>query len=1000
MNKFMDPYNPCLKEGDELCGYCLKRIVELKEIDSFFYELEHKATGATHIHISRKDKDNTFSVAFKTVPSDSTGVAHILEHTVLCGSGKFPVRDPFFSMLKRSLNTFMNAFTASDWTMYPFSTQNRKDFYNLMDVYLDSAFFPNLDELSFKQEGHRLEFDKAIEEIDFQNRDSFGLVYKGVVYNEMKGAMSSPDQVMGRSLLKVLYPSTTYSNNSGGDPAVIPQLTHEQLKAFHGRHYHPSNAFFYTYGDLPLKDHLSFIQDKVLNGFERIDPKTQVPSQPRWNKPKKETCPYPLGKNEDPSKKCQACVAWLAADIKDSFEVLVLSLVSEILLGNAASPLRKALIDSELGTALSDGTGFDSDNRDTMFACGLKDVEKNAAEKIEKIIFDVLKNLAENGIDKELIDSAVHQFEFHRKEVTNTPYPYGIRLLLTFCGNWFHGGDPERILEFDTDLKRLRDELAKGPFLENKIKEYFLDNPHRVLFTLVPDQLMEQKENRRVTEEINNIKANMTLSDFEKIKRDATALIDLQEAEEDISCLPTLEIKDIPPEIKIVEAAASDAPAEVVCYDQPTSGIFYFSSAVGTGGLPEKLVPLVPFFCSAFSRMGTALRDYAELARLIDAYTGGIGLSCHARTPFDGTDGACLPFITFGGKCLERNQDRMFEIIQELLFKFDFSDQVRLKSLLVEYRAGMESMIVHNGHRFALSLASRNFSSTGALDETWHGIHQLQTIKRMTDDFSDAALKSISDDLTAMAEILFKRNNFKMALIGEQSALPKAVAAASSIHESLDKGETDGFLFSKMNPEEDVPREGWGTSSAVSFVASSFKTVRMAHEDAPALSVISKMLRSMYLHREIREKGGAYGGFALYNSEDGLFSFASYRDPHICATLDAFDGAGSFIRSGDYDDEDIKEAILQVCSEIDKPDTPAAEARKAFYRKIIGLSDEARRRFKEQLLGLTRDKVMAVAEKYFDSGSGKKAVAVISGEEKLNEENKKLPDNPLKVYRI
>jgi len=358
----------------------------------------------------------------------------------------------------------MNAFTASDWTMYPFSTQNRKDFYNLMDVYLDSAFFPNLDELSFKQEGHRLEFDKAIEEIDFQDRDSFGLSYKGVVYNEMKGAMSSPDQVMGRSLLKVLYPSTTYSNNSGGDPAVIPQLTHEQLKAFHRRHYHPSNAFFYTYGDLPLKDHLSFIRDKVLNDFERINPKTQVPSQPRWNQPKKETCPYPFGKNEDPLKKCQACVAWLTADIKDSFEVLVLSLVSEILLGNSASPLRKALIDSELGTALSDGTGFDSDNRDTMFACGLKDVEKNAAEKIEKIIFDVLKDLSENGIDKELIDSAVHQFEFHRKEVTNTPYPYGIRLLLTFSGSWFHGGDPERILEFDTDLKRLQGELSKGPF--------------------------------------------------------------------------------------------------------------------------------------------------------------------------------------------------------------------------------------------------------------------------------------------------------------------------------------------------------------------------------------------------------------------------------------------------------------------------------------------------------------------------------------------------------
>ncbi len=329
MNTFTDHNNPGLNLGDRIGDYCIKRVVELKEISSFFYELEHTPTGARHVHISNNDKENTFSVAFKTVPSDSTGVAHILEHTALCGSEKFPVRDPFFSMLKRSLSTFMNAFTASDWTMYPFSTQNRKDFYNLMDIYLDAAFFPNLNMLNFKQEGHRLELEGE------------ELVYKGVVYNEMKGAMSSPDQVLGRSLLTALYPSTTYRHNSGGEPAVIPTLTHEQLVAFHKRHYHPSNSFFYTYGNLPLKDHLSFIHDKILKKFERIDPKTDVPSQPRWDSPRKASYPYPLGPNEDPAKKYQACVAWLIADIRDSFEVLVFSLLEHILLGNSGSPLRK-----------------------------------------------------------------------------------------------------------------------------------------------------------------------------------------------------------------------------------------------------------------------------------------------------------------------------------------------------------------------------------------------------------------------------------------------------------------------------------------------------------------------------------------------------------------------------------------------------------------------------------------------------------------------------------
>ncbi|MGA9175786.1 MAG: insulinase family protein, partial [Desulfobacterales bacterium] len=493
MKPSFDKNNLDLLQAAGILGYSITKIIALKEIDSFLYLLEHSHTGTRHVHISNSDEENTFSVAFKTVPSDSTGVAHILEHTVLCGSRKFPVHDPFFSMLKRSLNTFMNAFTSSDWTMYPFSTQNKKDFYNLMDVYLDSAFYPNIEELSFKQEGHRIEIEG-----DPKDAESLKLVYRGVVYNEMKGAMSSPNQVMVRSILNALYPETTYSYNSGGDPVVIPRLTYNQLKSFHKRHYHPSNAFFYTYGNLPLKDHLKFINDKILKHFKRIDPGTDVLSQPRWNHPQEKQYTYPLDKNEDPSKKCQVCVAWLTADIKDAFEVLVLALLERILLGNPASPLRKALIDSNLGSSLSDGTGFDADNRDTLFACGLKDVTISDASKIETIIFDVLKDLSEKGIDKKIIESAIHQIEFHRKEITNTPYPYGIKLLLTFGGSWFHGGNPERILRFDEDLKKLRNEIAKGPFFENRINTYFLENQHRVLLTLVPDQTMEETESERV----------------------------------------------------------------------------------------------------------------------------------------------------------------------------------------------------------------------------------------------------------------------------------------------------------------------------------------------------------------------------------------------------------------------------------------------------------------------------------------------------------------------
>ena len=996
MNPINDPSNPDLKAGGRIGDYQIERIESLTEIASIFYELKHSGTGARHIHISNRDTENTFGVAFKTVPQDSTGVAHILEHTVLCGSKHYPVRDPFFSMLKRSLSTFMNAFTASDWTMYPFSTQNQKDFYNLMGVYLDAAFFPRLDSLSFKQEGHRLE----IEEPGKRNEPAaFQLVYKGVVYNEMKGAMSSPDQVMVRSILKALYPSTTYRYNSGGDPVEIPKLTHDRLREFHRRHYHPSNAFFYTYGNLPLKAHLNFIEERVLKGFEQIDPNTKVASQPRWKQPQSLSFSYPLDKNEKTTKKCQVCLAWLTADIKDTFEVLALTLLEQILLGNSASPLRKALIDSGLGSALCDGTGFNADNRDTMFVSGLKDVDSSDSKQIEDIILGVMQHLVEKGIDQTLIDSAIHQIEFHRKEITNTPYPYGIKLLLTFSGSWFHGGDPVKILNFDADLARLKQELAHGPFFEERIKTYFLDNPHRVTITLVPDQDLMSKENDRVRAELDRIKNELPPSDIDRIKQDAAALLQLQQTEEDISCLPTLGRRDIPPSVPSIAASLTDKAIQTTLYDQATSGIFYFAAAAGSGALPDDLIPLAPFYCYAMSRMGSALRDYAAMARRIDAYTGGIGLSTHARTRFDGP-GECLPFVSFNAKCLNRNQDRMFNIIQELLHQADFSDLTRLKNLLLEYRAGLESMVIHNGHRLAISLASRNLSSTRRLSEAWNGVHQLQTIKGLADGIDDDNLQALSLKLAAIGKVLFTRQSVQMALIGEGPMLTDARSEVHSLYSGFEDSLEDGFKAPAISPDGENIREGWSTSSTVSFVAQAFKAVRMEHEDAAALSVISKILRSMYLHREIREKGGAYGGFALYSPEDGLFCLASYRDPHIVSTLAAFDQAADFIRSGNFAEEDVNEAILQVCSEIDKPDPPGPAARKAFYRNIISLTDDMRAQYKRRLLSLTRQQVIQAAEKYFDGDDESRAVAVISGEDKLKTANKALSANPLKLNRI
>ena len=997
MEKASDSNNPNIRQGKALQGYIVQRTSEIKLNQAFFYELLHEATGARHIHISNSDNENTFGVLFKTVPRDSTGVAHILEHTVLCGSRKYPVRDPFFSMLKRSLSTFMNAFTASDWTMYPFSTQNEKDFYNLMDVYLDAAFFPNLDELSFKQEGHRLEFENTR-----QSSENDQLVYKGVVYNEMKGAMSSPDQVLARSLLQALYPSTTYRFNSGGDPTVIPELTYRQLKTFHEQHYHPSNAFFYTYGNLPLEQHLEFIEKKVLSRFERIEPDTHVPSQPRWDRHRNVSHAYPLARNEDPTKKFQVCVGWLTADIKDSFEVLVMSLLEQILLGNPASPLRKALIDSQLGTSLCDAAGFDADNRDTMFVAGLKDVEESATEAIEEIIFQTLRELVDGGIDMDLIESAIHQIEFRRKEITNSPYPYGLKQLLLITGSWIHGGDAMSKFKLDEDLQEIRRQLSQGAFFENRIREYFLDNPHRVLYVLRPDQDMEEIERQRVRAELKDLSSRLSPDESDKISADGRSLEQLQETEEDVSCLPTLKRSDIPTEVTKITESANRAKTNILSYEQPTSGISYVAMAAGAGRLEPELMHLVPFFCYALPKIGTADSSYVELVQRIDRYTGGITLATQSRTGFYDT-ADCIPYVTLNGKGLNRNLSPMFDIIQELVLRFDFSDQVRLKSLLLEYQAALESMVVGNGHRLAISLAARHFSAARYLSEIWGGVSQLRAIKEITEDLSPQQLNTQAERLRNVGKALFKAGNIKTALIGEQDVLTEAESRMDSIAQHLtpapDRDTMMGFKSPQLSWQGAPPREGWSTSSAVSFVARAFPTVRMEHVDSPALAIIGKMLRSLYLHKEIREKGGAYGGFSLYNLEDGLFCYASYRDPHIVSTMEVFQEAGNYIRSGGFTDQDINEAILQICSEIDRPDPPGPAARKAFHRKLINLTDDARQNFKEKLLTIGRKEVMATADTYFDLDPEESGIAVISGETQLEAANAKL-EKPLELYQI
>ncbi|MBE9504867.1 MAG: insulinase family protein [Proteobacteria bacterium] len=981
-----------IKSGEITKGFLCKQVVELADLRAVLYRFVHEGTGAELIHFLNDDENNLFSVAFRTTPSDSTGVAHILEHTALCGSERYPVRDPFFSMLKRSLNTFMNAFTANDWTMYPFSTQNEKDFYNLMDVYLDAAFLPNLKESSFKQEGWRLEFENSPDGEE-------ALTYKGIVYNEMKGAMSDPNSLMVRRIQKALYPTTTYHYNSGGEPEDIPDLTWQGLKDFHAKYYHPSNARFFTYGNLNVIKHLEMIDDRVLSKFERVEVNTAVGSEKRFVETRREEYSYAVDAStpkEELTNRSIISVAWLTCDVTDYFETFALSILSSLLLGNAAAPLYKALMDSKIGSALAPGTGFEDENKEASFSAGLQGVNPDDADKIETLVLETLKKVVKEGFTKERIEAVIHQVEFGNKEVVGNHYPYALNVLFRIFGTWVHDADPVQPLLINETLSRLRKEVERGNFFENLIKKYFLNNPHRVTVILKPDEEEGKRAEQKLEVRLSAIEDKLTEEEKRKIINDAAELQKAQELEEDISCLPTLELKDIPLTFPLVDHVADEREGvPVYWFDQPTNGISYFNALVSAETLPPDLKPYVPLFCTLLTKVGAGGLNYMEMAERIEAHTGGIGAYANVWEDLADLDNFSS-VVEISGKALVRNHGKLFEILKDMFISPDFRDLDRLHTVIGQVKTSIENSVPGSGHSYARGLAARHLTPAARLRESWAGIHHLSLIKEVASRDVEA-LGEVAEKLEAISAHLLNKSSMKVSVISEKRYFD---AVSKEMVSFLREINSEDFLVQEgVSQEEGNEREGWSTNVPVSYVAKLFRTVPYSHDDSSTLLVLSRLLRACYLHREIREKGGAYGGFAAHSSSEGLFSFLSYRDPHLERTIQVYNDSIDWVLSGKFSNEDLKEAILSTFADIDKPMAPSGKGNSEFVAILRGLTREMRQKRREEILALDKDAIISVANKYL-KGNNKSSIAVISNEEKLNEANEALKESPLKVHRI
>ncbi|XP_054220465.1 presequence protease, mitochondrial isoform X3 [Homo sapiens] len=533
------------KLGDKIHGFTVNQVTSVPELFLTAVKLTHDDTGARYLHLAREDTNNLFSVQFRTTPMDSTGVPHILEHTVLCGSQKYPCRDPFFKMLNRSLSTFMNAFTASDYTLYPFSTQNPKDFQNLLSVYLDATFFPCLRELDFWQEGWRLEHENPSD-------PQTPLVFKGVVFNEMKGAFTDNERIFSQHLQNRLLPDHTYSVVSGGDPLCIPELTWEQLKQFHATHYHPSNARFFTYGNFPLEQHLKQIHEEALSKFQKIEPSTVVPAQTPWDKPREFqiTC-GPDSFATDPSKQTTVSVSFLLPDITDTFEAFTLSLLSSLLTSGPNSPFYKALIESGLGTDFSPDVGYNGYTREAYFSVGLQGIVEKDIETVRSLIDRTIDEVVEKGFEDDRIEALLHKIEIQMKHQSTS---FGLMLTSYIASCWNHDGDPVELLKLGNQLAKFRQCLQENPkFLQEKVKQYFKNNQHKLTLSMRPDDKYHEKQAQVEATKLKQKVEALSPGDRQQIYEKGLELRSQQSKPQDASCLPALKVSDIEPTIPVTE---------------------------------------------------------------------------------------------------------------------------------------------------------------------------------------------------------------------------------------------------------------------------------------------------------------------------------------------------------------------------------------------------------------------------------------------------------------
>ncbi len=935
-------------------------------------EFEHTVTGAKHFHIASDNDENVFLVGLRTVPTDSCGVAHILEHTVLCGSEHFPIRDPFFMMMRRSLNTFMNAFTSPDWTAYPFASKNKKDYHNLLSVYLDAVFFSRLDEMDFSQEGHRLEF------ADPTNLES-NLTFNGVVFNEMKGAMSSTTSVLWHTLNKYLFPNNTYRFNCGGEPSDIPDLSYQDLMAFYRKHYHPSNAVFMTFGDIPAEILQAKFEDKVLSRFDRLDTQVSVPYVKRYFSPVRVEEGY--ASDEVKNDGSYVVMGWLLGDSTDLTQQFEAQLLSSVLLDNSASPLRHMLENSEFGCAPSPLCGLEDCNKEMSFTCGLEGVKRENALKVETLILSTLESIAKNGVPQEVVDAMLHQLELRQREIYSGGYPYGLQLILVGLSTAVHFGDVIAKLDLDSAIESIRKKARDTQYIPNLINGLLLSNAHRITLTLSPDNTLSVRRNQAETDRLNKIRT--ALSDEEKanIVTRSEALKKRQEQVDDMSILPKVGLEDVPTSLPVYESEKVSGDLPITFYAQGTNGLVYQQLVIDLPTLDEEETEHLPLFSSILTELGVGGQDYLAVQKQQAQVCGGFSAFNSIEPSIEDYQNVNGYFI-LSTKVLLPNVKAMSELLKDTMLDVRFNEVNRVRELVAQRRARCERSITDQGHFLAIMAASGGISGLTARRERWKGMSGIRSVVAL-----DNTMKSDSAAVESVLAI-FKRLQNKLLtakkqllLVAEPQHKASILNDVQIVFADLPSGDSN-TKFALAGVDTSV-NTAWLTATQVSFCSKVFRTVCGDHPDVAALSVLQVFLRNGFLHRAIREQGGAYGGGVRFDDYIGTFCFYSYRDPRLTETLADFDASIEWILNEEHSKSALEEAILGVIGSMDKPSSPFDEAQKDFYIQLHGRSFEYLEAFRSRVLSVTIEQLKSVTKAYLIADN--ENVAVVTSNSKHTE---------------